>query len=264
MKRFVLVSILLLSLSSCRSTYYYSVLNTDDEYVEKVGNGDFLMDSDSLWIAYCFKGEGAPIQITVFNKSNKPLYVDWERSALIIDDVAMTYAGKKIDYAGDIDLVITNDRYATGTFDGMAPLPRDISFVPPQSMISEIPLGLNPNFEKIKKVYAGSHLQGKTGKNFKVDKAVFDENNSPLFFRSYLTVYEKPENPMTFEQSFYMSDLIKTHRLSPNGLSSEMLEKGNFFYVQKHPNMSFVEGVLGVSLFVGVVALEVITAPDYD
>ncbi len=86
---YILTAVLL---SSCSSTFYYSSLNTANEYVEKVDNGDFLIETDSLWIAYCFKGPGAPMQITVFNKLDEPLYVDWERSALIIDDKAFSYA----------------------------------------------------------------------------------------------------------------------------------------------------------------------------
>ncbi|MDU1889887.1 MAG: hypothetical protein E6767_04290 [Dysgonomonas sp.] len=76
MKNFVCIILSVLFLSSCGSTYFYSTLNTSNEYVEKVDNGDFLLETDSLWIAYCYNGESAPVRITVFNKLDRPLYVD--------------------------------------------------------------------------------------------------------------------------------------------------------------------------------------------
>lgn len=89
MKRmlFVLSVVALLCMSSC-SSYYYSVLESNDAVGEKNDDKDFVIENDSVCISYCFYGEDAPISITVYNKMDEPLFVDWQRSALILDDVA--------------------------------------------------------------------------------------------------------------------------------------------------------------------------------
>ena len=84
---------LLLGLSAC-SSYYYSMLNSNDPVGEKNERGDFVQENDTVRISYRFWGENAPVTITIYNKLDEPLYVDWGRSALIIDDVATTYDPK--------------------------------------------------------------------------------------------------------------------------------------------------------------------------
>ena len=61
---------------------------------EKNERGDFVQENDTVRISYRFWGENAPVTITIYNKLDEPLYVDWGRSALIIDDVATTYDPK--------------------------------------------------------------------------------------------------------------------------------------------------------------------------
>lgn len=92
----MLIFVCVLITSSCTSTYFYSSLNVMEEEVVKVDNGDFLFENDSLWIAHCFKGEDAPIQITIFNKLDVPLYVDWSRSALILNNTPYPYSKEKM------------------------------------------------------------------------------------------------------------------------------------------------------------------------
>lgn len=265
MKKYVILTVLSFLLFSCRSTYYYSTLSTNDEYVENVENGDFLLDTDSLWIAHCFRGEGAPVQITIFNKSNKPLYVDWRKSALIIDDMAMTYSGEQLEYSDSTALFTDSEPYPYGSFSSLTRLPDNVGFIPPQSMISDIPIGLNPNFDKIsKKLYKQGIMADKDNNKNKISRIDFDAETSPLLFKSYLTLFHTPEYPMVFEQSFYMSNLIKTHNISPDNLPAGMQERGDLFYIVKHPNTGFAEGLLSATVLVGIVALEVVTSSDYD
>lgn len=252
----ILLSLLLFS--SCSSTYFYSTINTSNEYLEKVENGDFLLETDSLWIAYCYKGESAPIQITVYNKLDRPLCVDWQRSALIINDIAYSYTGSKINVEGGTESYNYDFGYSSGNFSGTADMPRHLSFIPPKTMISHVPLRLNVNFEGIdKKSYRNSQMGDKHYNAIKVKRIDFDENNSPIHFKSYLTIYEKPEKPMVFENTFFISNLIKASGLSPKDLPNEIVDRGDLFYVTKPANNTFWE-VFGVTAVVaGVVALDI-------
>lgn len=261
MKHIICATILALILSSCSSTFYYSTLNTTDDFVEKVDNGDFLLETDSLWIAYCFKGESAPIQITVFNKTDKALYIDWHKSALILNNTAYSYAGDKYTFSGDGQ--IFND---AGTyFDGSMNVPPQTTFIPPKTMVRHMPLKLEMNFENLnKKIFKDGYIGDKDNQAIKLKKTEFDITNTPLFFKSYLTIYQDLAKPMTFEQSFYISNLMKTGSLKPKNLPESIGERGDFFYVEKPANNTFWEVLLGTTIVVGVVALSTTVDTDYN
>ena len=142
MKRmlFVLSVVALLCMSSC-SSYYYSVLESNDAVGEKNDDKDFVIENDSVCISYCFYGEDAPISITVYNKMDEPLFVDWQRSALIIDDVATSYYQENAPIQGQTESssygdsfswsrrYSSTDAYSSGSFAGQIALPKGVSSV---------------------------------------------------------------------------------------------------------------------------------------
>ncbi|MBB4037832.1 hypothetical protein GGR21_003753 [Dysgonomonas hofstadii] len=252
---YILTAVLL---SSCSSTFYYSSLNTANEYVEKVDNGDFLIETDSLWIAYCFKGPGAPMQITVFNKLDEPLYVDWERSALIIDDKAFSYAEAAgsftwNNYNPDGTVYSPDSTY---TFDDEIRMMSDhISFIPPKAMISEIPLSLDPTFKHLdKKLYRNATMADKYQEVVKTQRADFSMSDSPLRFSSYITVYAQPDEPMVFEQDFYLASLFKTG-IRPGNMAGDMINRGDLFYVEQPANNNALYTTLGIVAASGLIVL---------
>ncbi|WP_156032787.1 hypothetical protein [Prevotella sp. 10(H)] len=259
----------LLCLSSCSSTYFFSTLSSKDKQMEKVDNGDFLLETDSLWIAYCFKGESAPVQITVFNKLDIPLYVDWQRSALILNGTAHSYAKNGLSFSGNSQAEIysiSSDQtysYSDGSFAGQVESPKNVSFIPPKTMISYIPLRLAMNFENIdKKLYKKAQMSNNKYEAFIVNRIDYNEYNSPLQFGSYLTVYTHPDEPMVFQQDFFMSNLIKTNAVKPSQLPGNMADRGDFFYIEKPANNTIWQVALGTTLVVGAVAVEVAIDSD--
>lgn len=268
MKNIVYSLFISLIFTSCSSTYFLSTLNTTDSRMDKVDNGDFLTENDSLWIAYCFNGQNAPIQITVFNKLSKPLYIDWQRSALIINNVAYNYMGNKLNYVGTTngDFFVDNtptlfgiEGQFLGESTGLAGLPETVSIIPPGTMISHKPLRLtNLNFEHInKKRYHNFLMIDKNDESVKVKRIDFPESDSPLRFSSYLTIYSDPSNLQYYKQNFYMESLIKSKDLSPKNMDKDMAERGDMFYIEKPANTTFAEIFFGTVLLIGVTALDV-------
>lgn len=268
MKRilFVLSVGVLFCMSSC-SSYYYSVLESNDVTGGKNDDKDFVIENDSVCISYCFYGESAPVSITVYNKMDKPLFVDWERSALIIDDVATSYYQEKAPIQGQTESTYSGgtykwsrnynitDGYSDGSFVGEIALPKGVSFIPPRSKIESTPLKLtNLPFDRIPN---GEYTQQKLAKlnsnvvNVKVKE--FTEENAPLAFRSYLSIYTNNQengrkNYSSFESSFYVAQLIKTGNISPTSFGAGKKRAGDFFYVHK------VKGA-NAGMIVGVVAI---------
>lgn len=270
MKQIVYLLILMAILSSCKSTYYYSILDSTSKDTEKVDNGDFLIENDSLWIAYCFKGESAPINITIFNKTDRPLYLDWNRSALIINNLAVSYAGKNINFGGRNDNTTygsgysygNNDQFYSsysntqGNFSGNAELPRNISFIPPKTMISEKTLNIQIGLDDLdKNIYKEQIMANKNSDTYRIKRANFSENDTPLRFKSYLTIFSNPDRPMIFEQEFYISNVIKTNGINPTSLPANLNDRGDWFYIEKPANNGFVNVLLGSTIIAGAAIL---------
>lgn len=258
MKNAFIIITITFFLSSCSSTYFYSTLSSSNESVEKVENGDFLLETDSLWIAYCFKGEGGPMQITVFNKSDKPLYIDWNKSALIINKTAITYGGKTLDLAGGWDAALLENATAVGRFDGSVSLPKDVSFIPPQSMISEVPVSLNPSFDNIdKKKYRDMQFVNKIGIASIAKRLDFEQDDTPLAFKSYLTLYYDPNQLLNYEQNFYLSSIIRTSSIKPSNMPNNLTDRGDLFTVVKPANNTALYTTLGIVGLAGLVVVGV-------
>ena len=269
MKQIFYLILIALTLSSCSSTFYYTTLESTNKYVDKVENGDFLIETDSLWIAYCFKGENAPVQITVFNKSDKPIYVDWKRSAMIIDNVAYSYTGGTTPIKGNTwnNSYGSDNQYSFGGFEGAIEMSDKTAFIPPQTMISETPFIIDPDLRNLhKELYKNISMSSKSDRVFSAKRADFEESDSPLHFRSYLTIYTEPDKPMVFEQDFYISSIIKTS-MKPQNIPGDLIERGDIFYLYQPANNTAFYTTLTV---VGVGAIVVGAAaagndmPDVD
>lgn len=268
MKRMLLALsvVALFSMSSC-SSYYYSVLESNDTIGEKNDDGDFVIENDSVFISYCFYGEDAPISITVYNKMDEPLFVDWQRSALIIDDVATGYYQEKAPIQGQTESSYFGDEYrwnrnysitdgySGGSFAGEIALPKGISFIPPKSKVESTPLRLsNFPFDRIPKNQYSKQKFAKSNSsvvNVRVKK--FTEEDTPLAFRSYLSLYRMNQDNgkrkySTFESSFYVSQLIKTGNVSPASFNAGKKQAGDFFYVHnvKGANAGLIVGAVAI------------------
>lgn len=90
-----LLCILIFVLVSCNPSYYYTQLSSPNSNLSRKPGGDFVYENDSLWIAYMFGGENAPIYISIGNKLDKPLFIDWNKSTLLIGDQRYPYINTK-------------------------------------------------------------------------------------------------------------------------------------------------------------------------
>lgn len=255
-------------LSSCTSTYFYSSLETTNENIQKMDNGDFLLENDSLWIAHYFKGENAPIQIVVYNKLDVPLYVDWQKSSLILNNISYSYNNGETVYEGTANTegYSSADYYggiyqsSTTNYKGTSNTPSAISFIPPKTMVARNTLKISPRFDNIDKKEFSKRGKITIDKNTKqhVDKAQYDYENSPLKFKSYLTLYTDSKNPQSYIAEFYTSSLLKT-KANPKNLPNNMAERGDIFYQEKKPKNTGWDILLGTVIISGVVAFDVMT-----
>lgn len=266
--RNLIFSLWVLFLTTSCTTYYYSTVDAVSNYKDlKNEQGDFVFENDTVQVTYRFDGEEAPIRISVYNKTNTPLYVDWKRSALIVDEVATSYQSGTIRPQGNS---ISSDR-KEGLLDGDLLLSKEVTFIPPYSRVEQSPFKLaNFNFEKIRKLeYKKRHLQLSPDDNSSTIYVLdYTPRNTPFYFSSYLTVYTEGKkigtlgSPMVFDQDFYISRLVKAGDIDPNRYPDTHSKRGDTFYVKvvKGTNAGYIAG----SILVGAagIAIEATLAPN--
>lgn len=256
MKQFLSQLCILISLTSCGSTYFYSTLSSNSENTWKDDDGYFITEVDSVEVIHSFKGENAPIMITISNKSKQPVYIDWSRSSVIIDGVANSYSSiLPTSEAGTSNL---NFNISENFSNKILSLPENITFIPPASIVNYQTVSLtNFGFEEINNnQYQNKKMGDKNGYSSNVKVLNFSISDSPLLFRSYLTLYKDDDASIIVDEEFYLSNLIKTKSISPSSMHSSLFDRGDMFYIRIAPNNQFGEILLGTTLLMGVVILD--------
>lgn len=244
------IVVLLIGNMSC-TTYYYSTLSSADRTGDRTSDGDFVQENDTVCVTYRFCGEDAPVCITIYNKLDEPLYVDWRRSAIIIDGKATSYSS---------DALLFED--APGL------MPTELEMIPPHAMIEHQPLTLADfSFHKVPK---GEYrpVTYPDGRKGEVELLVRDYtlDDTPLAFRSYISLltggsgHELPRY-LVFDKSFYVSQLIRAGGLSPKHFGPVARQAGDTFYVRHVRGRTLGYTMLSVVILAGAVAVEVAVDP---
>lgn len=242
MKRLLPIIFAIILLPSCASTYFYSTVSTTDQNMIKLHNGDFLVDNDTVSITYSFNGYDVPIWMSIHNKMDKPLLVDWKKSFLIVEDIATSYSKSGGTYEGVSRSYGSAYQTPTGwTFSessaitrGNIDMPENVTFIPPRTKTEYEGLRVEDiNYKEVlvPADYTTMTINGKGDRPKEVQGVDFDPKNSPLRFRSYLTFYAEdiPEKTFVYDQSFFISRVVKTTS-SPSGLSPRMSGRGDITF----------------------------------
>jgi hypothetical protein len=236
------------------TTYQYMTVR--GENITHNDRREFVMENDSIRLKYNFSGMDAPINVEVQNKLDKPLYIDWSRSALIINDKAISYVPSSAVISGSVNTTTSSYRSAgswrssvtDGSFQGSVAVPREMDFIPPGSYKSKTPLGVTNVFypaarEGGKRKQVGL-LSSYSGTAIIKD---YSDTSSPFRFTSYLTLYTEGamDNPIIFQHSFYVSE-IWTTSLAPSNFRFINDKEGDRFYVRTTNGFGKIAGGFGI------------------
>jgi hypothetical protein len=216
--RLIYFSISVLSaiiLSGC-SRYQYITVSS---HLYENDRQEYVNENDTALIKYSFSGEDLPLAITIYNKLLQPLYIDLERTTVVINNVQ-----------------INSPFYREG----------QMSYIAPQSYVT---ITSNPLMENMLKIKDDSLKNIKTGGG---DTKVFsfDEETTPVFLRSILALSanEDDSNPTFYDYSFWVSEVTQTiFERSPRSYNP-----ANQFYIKKTSTFGKVLGWAGV---IGVIFL---------
>jgi hypothetical protein len=238
MKTLLIICAAVSLLSAC-STYQMNTLgSTNTIHDEKTG--EFKTENDSVKITYSFAGHNVPIRVTIYNKLNEPAYVDWERSAFILNEKSINYADDVLQVNGAISGSSVGlgkgIRYSDASIDAQVTLPKNVAFIPPHSQISKTITKIDSKeFRYIADtLFTKSKLPSSFGgQQLNVKIAKFEKTNSPLFFKSYLTVYTLNNNIpklTAYQNDFYVSEAIRSP-MGPDHFADLGQGRGDFFYI---------------------------------
>jgi hypothetical protein len=203
---------LLLFIASC-SPYQY--LTFDAEKATKDRDKNIIWESDSIKLVYHFSQPGK-LDITAFNKTGEPVYINWKKSAIIHKGRSVSLYDQNAQVTGNITTDAGNTKEAprTSTINAAFNIPEGMDFMPPKSYISKAGIDVSPALTGLAKLDENLPAQKmKDGEGNKVSyrTRTYDPASSPLKFRLYFTLGIGNEGKeFAIEHLFYVSELIET------------------------------------------------------
>lgn len=222
-----------LSQMGCMKYQYATVasnLATNDQQ-------EFFVENDTLLIRYSFSGYGGPVNISIHNKLNVPLYVDWSRSALVVNEESHTYWQNKMNLEatqeGQQIAWTTGVSSISSTISGTLQGEESIGFIAPKAYTHSNKFIVHPNFfekpdPKTKKQHRIKINTVEGASN--ALRYQYGQDNAPLKFRSYLTVSTEGSinQPSVFESEFWVAEVVHT-TLRPETYLSSKPNKDKFY-----------------------------------
>jgi hypothetical protein len=242
--------LIVLSLCSCTRYQYVAI----DSNLPRNQQNEYLVENDSMRITYNFQGWEGPLNINIENKGDKPFYINWQKSAVILDGKKYSLWQDRTDIQGiGSDITLRwNNFYSSGVSDFQGVLYRDeqVSFIPPHSSINMTPVNLRTNFipRSNEVPVARTSLPTREGRvNAKLQ--LFEPDNSPVKFRSFLTLSSDQNfnNPVYLDDLFWISSVTESHS-SPGKVT--YLPENQYYLRQTTGFGSFTIGVVAITTIV--------------
>src|SRR5690606_24629018 len=224
-KKIIGIGLIVLFFYGCKS--YVQVFETNGTNLE-IENEFYVYENDSLKITYSFWTQKGLMTFAIFNKLDKPLYIDWKKSSYIDNSVKLNYwideeKKKSIEYYGSYyyDGPLLKPGYAVSSTGGISVSStvkvERITFIPPTSNYYRSQFYILPiNFFKLdtKTNYDEVPRKDKPKKSTKVYKATFTKEESPLVFRNFLTFSfsEDFESEFYVDNEFYIQQVLEMDR----------------------------------------------------
>lgn len=249
MKKSLLITVLGLILFGCKS--YVQVFKTNSS-IETDADGFYFYENDSLKMTYSFWKAQGLLTFSIYNKLNKPLYVDWKKSSYIDNSVKLNYwvdeeENKGLSAYGSYyyDGPLLKPGYAISTTGGTSISStvkvERITFIPPSSNyyrsqfyilpIDFVKLDARTEFDEVPR-------KDKPNKSTEVYKATFTKEESPLVFRNFLTFSfsEDFETEFYVDSEFYIQQILEMDKRHFEQHRYDETKKGKWFIKDENGN----------------------------
>jgi len=200
MTRYLFLLSFLLTASGCGKEFI-QIFETDASNSKRV-NDFFVFENDTVQITYNFWFTKGIMSFQVFNKLDKPIYVNWRNSSFIhngnklnywvdeeFTDMAAYYGG--YFYRGPLLPFGMSVNEGVAVSSSKKTKPEKVTFIPPKSNYHRNQFVLYPieafDLGKSPSIIVEPRLDSPESET-KVYNAAFDPQTSPLVFRNYLAI----------------------------------------------------------------------------
>lgn len=234
MKTYLLFLVSALTIASCTQKAQLVTLRGDN--LKAVPDQGLVMDNDTMTLRYSFSQERGQMHILLVNKLNRPLYVDWKRSAFIIGK-------EKLDYwydVADVSLRTATfnswySRYSVGSINGVISKDDPVGFIPPGTQLAKQQFVVYPNgtirLPGQPEVVEEASKNANRKKPVAVDIYTYQPDQSPLKFRNYLTLSTDKDfkTEFTVDTKFWASDIRVLPANQLTDVAIHEYEGGSYF-----------------------------------
>lgn len=241
--KFFTILLLVILVSSCKS--YIQLFDTKTSNTKNVDD-KYIYENDTVKITYNFWKEKGIMSFEIYNKLNKPMFIDWKKSSYINNTVKLNYwedteKTKSIEqrnfYTYSSKSLLGNIGYSSSISNGSSTMTRAerITFIPPKSKYPRILFRIFP-YNSLKVDYTNTieipQINNKS-KITKIFEKEFDKSNSPLTFRNFITLSltETFTKEIYVDNEFYISKVTKIER-NQFGAYKYDPKLGSSFYIR--------------------------------
>lgn len=202
-------------LSGCAG--YIQLYSTGSDRLKKDRGNAWIFENDTLRVSYEFWSERGLMSFSIYNKLDKPIYVDWRKSSFVSGNNKFDYWIDEEKFSGEAYTEWSAYRYggnSTTIANGKKTKRERITFITPHAQVEKStfyiynPAGTKLNLdrpaEKWPRLDKGSNSTN-------VFVANYNKENSKLIFRNFLTIStsEKFESESYIDNEFYISQIAE-------------------------------------------------------
>ncbi len=212
---------------SCKTQYMQLLTTSSGDAVLK--DDFFVFENDTVKITYQFWANRGILSFELFNKLEKPIYIDWKNSSYIFNGVKMNYwideeltnsvsVYGNFLYTGPVIKPNPLLTYTVGITSSTSVKPERITFIPPKSSIYKTSFFLVP-FSSISLDSANAKISvvpriDKPKKKTKTYEVNYTLTSSPIVFRNFISLMfsesskdydDQNKNYKYIDNQFYVS-----------------------------------------------------------
>lgn len=244
MRHLLIFTLLVFLLTSCGTTFKY--INVENSQLVRNENHEFIHESDSVKVTFNFSGHAIPLGLKIENKVQTPLYIDWSRSALIVDGKRNPFYKNEgvINLRGRTTSSMSNNDINYVDMSGSVVFNEALSFIPPFTFDQRAPMNLSSNLDLTLYKSTSSTIKYWNGTR-KTQVSIFDQTFPQPEFRVYLTMSFDSQFNTSFalDETFHVAEIMET-RLRPDERTGT--EKHQGYVSMRDPDTASTLLVLGV------------------
>ncbi|WP_422005044.1 hypothetical protein [Roseivirga pacifica] len=205
MRQLLYLTLALAILFTGCSKHQYFTFSSD---LPKTSNDLYYYESDSLKIEYNFTSSSS-IEVTVHNKSDNPILINWEKSSIIFNNESLAMANGDLNFKGSGSSLELFEDVTYSDFHGTIKGGKNQTFLPPQAFVAntfnKVPLGYQKRLKRemdFEKMYFPDAV---------VKKYSFDKSQPLAKLKSYLYIENPDESAFNVSHDFWVSEILETN-----------------------------------------------------